>query len=474
MTANPRPQTEPAGEEPQELSPSEALRELATQARGGDASPGETVVDTVSLIGRMLGQYRIVSRLGQGGMGMVFRAYDTHLDRDVALKVIFCGPLDDPKMAERFQREAQSMARLSHPNLLHVHNVGNDGAIYYFSMELIDGETLSQRMRRLGRLPVAETLGIAGQVLAALHYVHGRGVTHRDLKSSNIMLAGARAVLMDFGLAKDERQSGLTTIGSVVGTPEYMAPEQADGQPVGPYTDLYSLGVVLYETLTGQLPFTGRSALAIIRQHMDTPPPPLENAVPGIAPALGRAIQRCMAKRPSERYRDCAELAADLAEIYRTPELTALAQLRMAPTVHAASSVDEFRTTVLDSESSKAQASTHESGGAAESPKNKGGSHRRLPAWTWVTIGFAAVLLLAMSSGLLLRGRRDAQPPALNVNAPAGGPVFRLVQFRAAADQERWSYVVDVRQADGSWKRETVTGLQTFQKRFGSQEQPAP
>ncbi|MCY3020207.1 MAG: serine/threonine-protein kinase, partial [Planctomycetota bacterium] len=174
--------------------------------------------------GRTLGHFTILEKIGQGGMGTVFKAFDTALERPVALKVLLSSALDDPKHAERFLREARSLARLSHPNLVHVYNVGIEGDYHYFAMELLEGETLSAGIRRRQRISAQELLPYLGQILAALYEVHQQGITHRDIKSGNIMLCSRRAVLMDFGLAKDEGLSGLTSVGAVLGTPDYMSP----------------------------------------------------------------------------------------------------------------------------------------------------------------------------------------------------------------------------------------------------------
>ena len=219
-----------AQDTPQPMSADQALSEMRKQGMG-KGSVEETMMGPPSLVGVKLGQYRLMEKIGQGGMGAVFRGHDGALDRVVAIKVLHCGPLDDEKTALRFQREAQSLARLSHPNLLHVYNVGSEGDLHYFAMEILEGSTLGQLLRVRKRFPLDETLLIAGQLLAALKYVHEQGITHRDIKSGNIIICGQRAVLMDFGLAKDESFTGLTSVGVVLGTPEYMSPEQAEGEP---------------------------------------------------------------------------------------------------------------------------------------------------------------------------------------------------------------------------------------------------
>ncbi|MFH0939846.1 MAG: serine/threonine-protein kinase [Planctomycetota bacterium] len=279
-----------------------------------------------SLIGRQLGQYKLVEKIGQGGMGAVFKAHDTALDRPVALKTLFTSPFEDAKQCERFAREARSLARLNHPNLLHVYNVGAEGDYHYFAMELLLGATLAQEIRRRRRIPTQETILWISQLLSALRYIHQHGIMHRDIKSQNIMLCDRRVVLMDFGLAKDDNFSGLTSVGVVLGTPDYISPEAVEGISAGPPTDIYSLGVVMYEMLTGALPFVGKSALSIIRQHLDVAPPSIERALPDIHPLLAKIVHRCLAKKSTDRYPNCPALARELIQVYSTPELIALVE----------------------------------------------------------------------------------------------------------------------------------------------------
>jgi len=381
------------------MSPSEAVRALSGMPSPGHSPDAKTVItEPPALIGRTLGQYRVTAKIGQGGMGAVFKAYDTALGRDVALKVLFVSPLDDPRMAERFQREARCLARLSHPNLLHVYNVGADGNLHYFAMELLDGKTLFQVLQECKRLPAAEVVVLAGQLLSALHYIHKQGITHRDLKTGNIMLCGSRAVLMDFGLAKEEQLSGLTSAGVVLGTPDYMAPEQAEGRTSGPATDIYSLGVLLFEALAGRLPFIGRSALSIIRQHLDTPAPALEAVVPGVDPRLAAAVARCLAKAPKDRYPSCVALAADLLAIQPTAELAQLVQ-EAGPHETLAGAVPALIRPTLPLAAS-----------AVVFPPPAPAAARS--HWLWIGLGFVGVLILGLVL-LLGFGPRGRPRPSL-------------------------------------------------------------
>jgi len=447
------------------LSPSEALEELRGLSAAGQLAPPQKPVDEVfALVGRMLGQYRVLSKLGHGGMGQVFKAHDTHLDREVALKVVFCGPLDDAKTAERFNREALSLAKLNHSNLLHVHNVAVEDSLHYFAMELLPGETFNALLRRRKRLPPEDLLPYVAQILSALQYIHGQGITHRDIKGGNIMLCGERVVLMDFGLAKDEQHGGLTTVGSVMGTPQYMAPEQAEGLTYGPRTDLYSLGVVMYEALAGELPFKGKSAFALIRQHMETPPPPLLEKVKGLDPRLARLVHKCLEKDPAHRYPDARSLALDLLDIFPLPELE---QLTRAPALRP-TMVATHKWVGMNSNATTVPA-------AATVPPTL--RARRTTAWVWMTGGFVGALLLALVLWQVLKARRlrsatHAVPLEGLVGPTERAP--RLMEFQSGQTPQEWTYVLEVPAPDGAWQRETLVGREAFRKRFPALAGQAP
>ena len=278
------------------------------------------------LVGRRLGPYEIRTKLGEGGMGAVYKAYDPSLEREVAVKILPPEFARDRSYIQRFEREARALARLRHPNLVHIYAVGQEDGIHYFAMEFIEGETLSDYLRRRGRLPQEEALRLASQVLSALHAIHRLGITHRDIKASNIMIdRDGRAVLMDFGLMKDRSQEGLTTVGAVLGTPEYMSPEQAEGAEVTPLSDIYSFGVLIYEMLAGRLPFLGTSVIAVLKAHLEEPPPNLAKIRPDIPAGLVRIVHRALAKKPQDRYPSLAYMARDLIEIYQDPGLKDIA-----------------------------------------------------------------------------------------------------------------------------------------------------
>lgn len=438
--------------------------------------------------GRKLGQYVLVKEIGRGGMGLVYEATDTALERTVALKVLLVSPLDDPKQAERFMREARSLARLNHPNLLHIYNVGSEPDCSYFAMELLEGASLADVLSQRRRLPPEELISYAGQILSALHYVHGHGITHRDVKSGNIMLCGRRAVLMDFGLAKDAQYSGLTSMGVVLGTPEYMAPESAEGISVGPPTDIYGLGVVMYEALSGQLPFTGRSAMSIMRQQIDKAPPPLRGLAPEIDPALAAIVHKCLAKKPEERYADCPALARALAGIQATPEVDALVDagggtVLSAPapkvpagwlTADTAPSASRRLSKQLSADATALEATvvlkapvielSDSSRFTAANTVVHPVELRSRSAWLWVFAGFFGVIFMALIFWRIKQPREPAsavwqgQTVVPHKPGAAESPEIRWVEFNANdPDPEKWYHVVDRRQSDGSWMREKVS-----------------
>ncbi len=266
-----------------------------------------------------IGRYRLLGRLGAGGMGTVYRAHDPHLDRIVALKLPrLDGPAEQrASRAQRFQREARAAARILHPNVCPIFDVGEHDGAAFVVMAYIDGPSLAQVLEQRGRFDdIREVVVLARQVLDGLAEVHANGIIHRDVKPGNILLdAAGRAILTDFGLARpEEAGAGLTSDGAVIGTPAYMAPEQAAGRAdqVGPWTDLYAVGVVLYHTLTGRLPFEG-PAVAVLGAVLRDEPPPPRRFRPDLDPALERVVLRAMSKEPRSRFADAREFGAALA-----------------------------------------------------------------------------------------------------------------------------------------------------------------
>jgi serine/threonine-protein kinase len=265
--------------------------------------------------GTILGQYRIDSLIGLGGMASVYRGQHLALDRNVAIKVLPARYLSDAAFVERFRQEARLVARLRHPNILDVYDFGEvPGGLLYIVTELMEGGTLAAHLGTPMR--VEEVVRIAREIGAGLDHAHGRGILHRDLKPGNVLFTeDGEAVIADFGLAKIlEGNGGLTQVGTVLGTPEYMSPEQALGRPLDRRTDVYSMGVLAYTMLTGAVPFHGDSPLATMVAHVHEPLPPPRKRNPTISEDVERVLLKAMAKAPEERYDSAGELAAALAE----------------------------------------------------------------------------------------------------------------------------------------------------------------
>lgn len=267
----------------------------------------------------MLGKYEIRERLGRGGMAEVFRAYHANLDRFVAIKVLHGFLADDPEFKSRFEKEARNIARLKHPHIVQVYDFDfdSDSDSYYMVMELIEGPTLKERLSRLlseGRLlSVLDAVRIVGEATGALAYAHSQNMVHRDVKPGNLMLdRDNRIVLADFGIAKIVTGAQFTSTGGMVGTPAYMSPEQGLGEPGDERSDLYSLGVIFYQLLTGRLPYDAEAPLAVILKHLNEPIPSVRSIRPTVPEQVDTLIMRLMAKDPATRYQTANDLIADL------------------------------------------------------------------------------------------------------------------------------------------------------------------
>jgi beta-lactam-binding protein with PASTA domain len=258
------------------------------------------------------GRYRVVRKLGGGGMADVYLCEDLTLGRHVALKVLLQRYLDDPTFVERFRREAKAAAGLNQQNLVSIYDWGEVDGTYYIVMEYVEGETLKDLIRRRGRLSGNEAVAVTLQLLAAVEFAHHSGIVHRDIKPQNVMLdRGGTVKVMDFGIAR-AGDSGMTEAGSILGTAQYLAPEQAKGHQVDERSDLYSVGVVLYEMLTGTVPFKGDSAVTVALKHVNEIPREPAELVPGMPYALNQIVLKAMAKDPADRYQTAAEFARDL------------------------------------------------------------------------------------------------------------------------------------------------------------------
>jgi serine/threonine-protein kinase len=287
------------------------------QARPNDPFIGREILN---------GEFRILQRIGTGGMGSVYKAEQPEMNRMVAIKILHPKLTNRPDLASRFRREARAMAQLTHPNTVKVFNYGelDDGSLYIV-MEFLEGRNLNRVVKRDGPLSVERAVPILIQVCGALQEAHSGGIIHRDLKPENIFLSKQMGLeeypkVLDFGLAKVTEQQmrpgsvNLTQEGMVFGTPEFMSPEQAQGQPLEATSDIYSLAVILYEALTGKLPFDARSPMEYIQKHVVEPPIPVSDRVPGLKfpKGLDEVIAQALAKSPRDRYQSAIEFAAAL------------------------------------------------------------------------------------------------------------------------------------------------------------------
>lgn len=261
------------------------------------------------------GRYRIVRRLGQGGMARVFLAQDESLHRPVAIKVLADRHSDDPHFIERFQREARAAARLNHPNIVQVYDHAQVDGVSYIVQEYVEGETLKELIRREAPLEARRAITIALQILAALRVAHQQGVIHRDVKPQNILVQpDGKVKVADFGIAS-AGETEMTEAGSIVGTAQYLAPEQARGLAVGPPADLYAVGIVLYEMLSGRVPFEGDAAVTVAMRHVQEAPEPLGDRNPLVPADLEAVVMRALAKDPRQRYQSADEMGVDLDRV---------------------------------------------------------------------------------------------------------------------------------------------------------------
>ena len=353
--------------------------------------------------GTTLGAYEILSVVGAGGMGEVYEGRDTRLDRTVAIKVLRAGLADHPEVRARFDREARSISALSHPNICVLHDVGHENGIDYLVMEYLEGETLAAKLARDGAMPPDEMLPIAMCVADALATAHEGGVIHRDLKPGNIMLTKSGAKLLDFGLARDSGVTSpqnedslsvsptvsqpLTTQGTIIGTFQYMSPEQLEGKEVDHRSDIFSLGAVFYEMLTGRPAFSGSSHASLIASVLKEDPPSVRVASPLSSTALDRIVSRCLAKDREQRWQSVADLHRELQWV-------------------ASGKADD----------------------APAPPARRGVGPREAAAW--------AVAAVAIAAAAWAWSR---VPEATPGEAPASGRVARFELLRPPAAQSEWS-----------------------------------
>jgi serine/threonine-protein kinase len=338
---------------------------------------GNTLVD---------GRYRIVRRLGSGGMADVYCADDIHLGRQVAIKVLHRRFAQDGEFVERFRREAKSAAGLQHPNVVGVFDRGEHEGTYYIAMELLDGRTLKDIVAAEAPLPQERVIDIGVQILQAAGFAHRHGVIHRDFKPHNVIVdQHGHAKVTDFGIAR-AGASEMTETGSIMGTAQYLSPEQAQGHAVTATSDLYSIGVILYELLAGRLPFEGDSAVAVALKHLSEPPAPISQLRADVHPALEAVVMAALAKDPAQRWQSAEDMAAGLE--------AARAQIEAGPNGDQGTAA--FAALPLPSET----AATVPVVAHVAEPEEE----RRERRWPWYAIGALALALLAVLLYLILSG----------------------------------------------------------------------
>ncbi len=378
---------------------------------------------------RKIGRYEILSRVGQGGMGVLYRAHDPVLDRDVAIKMMLVDLASEPGARERFEREARAIAKLQHRNVVTIHEFGECDDSPYIVMEFLGGHDLEALMRRVPPLSLDEKLDIVIQLCAGLSFAHERGIVHRDVKPSNVrVLEDGTVKILDFGIAK-MAQSGTTARGQLMGSPSYMAPELLSEGPIDGRADVFSTGVVLYELLSGRKPFVGDSPTSIVYQILHAQPAALTDVAPGLPPQLPAVVERALEKDPDRRYARASELMADL-QLVRLSAVTPSGPTTPIPRPRPAESrgLSDTRAGVAGTAASDVLSQpSFPVAEPAESPLAPVGPEaptRRRVA-TGAAIGLAAVVAVVGLAGALwwmtraLRGTAAVGSPAGPAAAPA-------------------------------------------------------
>jgi serine/threonine-protein kinase len=344
---------------------------------------------TDALIGTLFdGRYKIVRRLGSGGMADVYLAEDQELGRRVAIKILNDRHAHDEQFVERFRREAKNAAGLSHPNVVAIYDRGEAEGTYYIAMEYLEGKSLKELIVSRGPAPVPVAIDYARQILAALRFAHRNGIVHRDIKPHNVLVDGeGRIKVTDFGIARAGAASQMTEAGSIVGTAQYLSPEQAKGTAVDQRSDIYSLGIVLYELLTGSVPFTGDTPVEIAMKHISQTPEPPSAMRPDVPHELDMVVVRSLAKDPSERYQSAEEMEADLERVQRgvaiSPETEDSAtQILSAPTTVMAPVAATTATRIQRPPAAPPRAPVYYD---YDEPM------RRRPLWPWVLAGLFVI-----------------------------------------------------------------------------------
>jgi beta-lactam-binding protein with PASTA domain/predicted Ser/Thr protein kinase len=346
-----------------------------------------------TLIGMLFdGRYRIIRKLGSGGMANVYLAEDEELGRRVAIKILNDRHAADDQFVERFRREAKNAAGLSHPNIVSIYDRGEAEGTYYIAMEYLEGRSLKERIVEDGPLPIRDAIEVTRQILRAIGFAHRRGIVHRDIKPHNVLLVqdgpgDERFKVTDFGISRTTA-SQMTEAGSIVGTAQYLSPEQARGAPVDQRSDVYSVGIVLYELLTGMLPFTGETPLEIAMKHLSEVPKPPSELRPDVPPDLDMVVLRALAKDPADRFESAEEMERELARVAGGSGVTA-ETAEAATAVLAGAGLADTAPTMISRRpvvAPRPEEPYRQRYDESEEPRR-----RRRPVWPWLL----GVLLLA-------------------------------------------------------------------------------
>lgn len=380
-------------------------------------------------------RYEIIRRLGSGGMADVFLARDTHLGRDVAIKILYKRYARDEEFVTRFRREAEAAAGLNHPHIVSIYDRGEAESSYYIAMEYLEGKSLKEMIGEKGRLEPPVAIDIASQILQALQFAHEHHVIHRDIKPHNIMIGSRGQVkVTDFGIARAGASSQMTETGSIIGTAQYLSPEQAKGKAVEQSSDLYSLGIVLYEMLTGRVPFEGENPVAVALKHLSDLPVPPQALVPQIPDNLNTVVMRALAKDPFDRYKSAEEFLTDLERCRQN--------VPVAPYVP----IDVQQTSVIRPGSAgmmgvgmgapaTGQTTMRPAAGAARPRPQKGRK------WPWALLALVAVVALAAGIYFLAFMQTEAVsvPSVIGLDRTQAEDALKAQGFKTELNSEEYS-----------------------------------
>jgi len=387
-----------------------------------------------TLIGTVFdGRYKIVRKLGAGGMADVYLAEDQELGRRVAIKILNDRHAADDQFIERFRREAKNAAGLSHPNIVSIYDRGEAEGTYYIAMEFLDGRSLKELIVSRGPAPIKTSIEYTRQILAAIGFAHKHGIVHRDIKPHNVLVGPeGRLKVTDFGIARSGA-SQMTEVGSIIGTAQYLSPEQARGAPVDQTSDLYSVGVVLFELLTGQVPFTGDTPLEIAMKHLSEPPKPPSELRPDVPHDLDLVVLRALAKSPSERYHSAEEMDADLQRVLQGLPVGDDTAAAATAVLAGAGAMATAPTSVIARPPSAAPPGRAAPPGATPPAGYygyEGPPRRRRPIWPWVL----SVLLL-IAAGVAAWFAYTKIQDQLNNSKPV--PVPNVIDLRVGLAKNR-------------------------------------